>query len=85
MLNRELLMNNAAPPVALLFSKCFVKILKRVLVNDGDFESVKNVSCNPTTAGLYHHANSHLHKIRMKTSHVLLNNGMSHYFSLKNR
>ena len=44
-------MSKATPLVALLFSEFLVRILKPV--NDSDFESVKNVSCNPTTAGLY--------------------------------
>ena len=44
-------MSNAVPPVALSFNEFLVKILKPV--NGGDFESVKNDSCDPITAGLY--------------------------------
>ena len=44
-------MSKATLPVALSFSDFSVRILKPV--NDGDFESVKNVRCSPTTAGLY--------------------------------
>ena len=40
-------MSKATHLVALLFSEFLVRILKPV--NDSDFESVKNVSCNPTT------------------------------------
>ena len=39
------------PPVALSFREFLVKILKPE--NDGVLELVKNVSCNPNTAGLY--------------------------------
>ena len=44
-------MSRATPPVALSFREFLVKILKPE--NDGVLELVKNVSCNPNTAGLY--------------------------------
>ena len=44
-------MSRATPPVVLLFREFFVKILKPE--NHGVLELVKNVSCNPNTAGLY--------------------------------
>ena len=44
-------MSKAESPVALSFNEFLVKILKPI--NDGEFQSVKYVSCNPVTAGLY--------------------------------
>ena len=44
-------MSRDTPPVALSFREFLVKILKPE--NDGLLELVKNVSCNPNTAGLY--------------------------------
>ena len=44
-------MSRATSPVALSFGEFLVKILKPE--NDGVLELVKNVSCNPNTAGLY--------------------------------
>ena len=43
-------MSRATPPVALSFREFLVKIKPE---NDGVLELVKNVSCNPNTAGLY--------------------------------
>ena len=61
-------MSEDTPPVALSFSEHLVKILKPV--NDGDFESVKNVCCSPTTAGLYRPVSRASLKVGLKTSHV---------------
>ena len=44
-------MSRATPLVALSFREFLVKILKPE--KDGVLELVKNVSCNPNTAGLY--------------------------------
>ena len=44
-------MSRATPPLALSLWEFLVKILKPE--NDGVLEPVKNVSCNPNTAGLY--------------------------------
>ena len=48
---QDLFMSRATPQVALSFREFLVKILKPE--NDGVLELVKNVSCNPNTAGLY--------------------------------
>ena len=61
-------MSKDTPPVALSFSEYLVRILKPV--NDGDFESVKNVCCSPTTAGLYRPVSRASLKVGLKTSHV---------------
>ena len=47
---QDLFMSRATPPVALSFREFLVKIKPE---NDGVLELVKNVSCNPNTAGLY--------------------------------
>ena len=66
-------MSRATPPVALSFREFLVKILKPE--NDGVLKLVKNVSCNPNTAGLY------LLEVGLKASHVPLDNGVLHCFS----
>ena len=48
---QDLFMSRATPPVALSFREFLVKILKPE--KDRVLELVKNVSCNPNTAGLY--------------------------------
>ena len=68
-------MSTATPPVALSFREFLVKILKPE--NDGVLELVKNVSCNPNTAG----KQSELLEVGLEASQVPLENGVLHCFS----
>ncbi len=73
-------MSRATPPVALSYGEFLVKILKPE--NDGVLEWVKNVSCNPKTAGLYLlESRAWLLEAGLKASHVPLDNGVLHCFS----
>ena len=73
-------MSRATPPVALSFGEFLVKILNPE--NDGVLELVKNVSCNPNTAGLYLlESRAWLLEAGLKASHVPLDNGVLHCFS----
>ena len=75
-------MSRATPLIILSFSEPLVMPKS---VNGGDLESVSNVFCNPTTAGLSIPFNKQgqLLKICINTLNVPLDNELVHYFSLK--